>query len=187
VNAIPADVLLARERAEVLFDREAVDRAVDQLSIQLTLALADANPIVLCVMNGGLSLTGDLLGRFSFALELDYLHATRYANTTAGGELSFRVKPQASVAQRTVLVVDDILDRGHTLAAVVDWLDAAGAAEVLTSVLVDKQLDRPRPVAADYAALEIPDRYVFGRGMDYHGYWRNLGEICALPDDFEGE
>ena len=181
---VPDDVVRALERSDVVYDADSVDRAVDQLSTRLTLALAESNPIVLCVMNGGLSLTGDLLTRFSFPLQLDYLHATRYANTTTGGELSFRVKPQSALEDRVVLVVDDILDRGTTLAAVVDWLTEAGARQICTTVLVDKRVDQPRGISVDYAAIECPDRYLFGRGMDYRGYWRNLGSIHALPDDF---
>lgn len=172
-----------RERADVLFDASAVDRAVDQLSLRLAVDLGESNPIVMCVMTGGIVLTAELLLRFDFPLELDYLHVTRYGGDTQGGDLNWRGGPVMDVRERTVLIVDDILDHGHTLEAVVLRLRELGAAEVLSAVLVEKEMDRPKRALADYVALKCPDRYVFGRGMDYKGYWRNLRGIYAVAHD----
>jgi hypoxanthine phosphoribosyltransferase len=177
---VPDEVLKVRASADLLFDRETVDLAVDQLAVRLSVALVDTHPIVICVMTGGLVLTADLLKRFHFPLEVDYVHATRYANDVVGGELALRVLPTTDVRGRVVLVVDDIFDRGTTLAAVKHSLIDAGAERVMTAVLVDKEIAAPRPIAVDYAALRCPDRYVFGRGMDYRGYWRNLAGIYAV-------
>jgi hypoxanthine phosphoribosyltransferase len=177
---VPNEVLEVRASADLLFDRAMVDRAVDQLAVRLSVALTDAHPIVICVMTGGMMLTSDLMKRFHFPLELDYVHATRYANDTTGGALEIRVAPALDVRGRTLLVVDDIFDRGTTLAAVKQLLESAGAERVLTAVLVDKTIAAPRPIDVDYAALRCPDRYVFGRGMDYRGYWRNLPGIYAV-------
>jgi hypoxanthine phosphoribosyltransferase len=179
---VPDDVLKVRESADLLFDRESVDRAVDRLAVRLSLKMVDAHPVVICVMTGGLVLTADLLKRFHFPLEVDYVHATRYAGGTSGGALEVRVLPATDVRGRTVLVVDDIVDRGTTLASVKALLEEAGAARVLIAVLVDKMVAGPRPIEVDYAALRCPDRYVFGHGMDYHGYWRNLAGIYALRE-----
>lgn len=179
-KAVPDEVLKVRESADLLFDRESVDRAVDQLAVRLSLKMVDAHPVVICVMTGGLILTADLLKRFHFPLEVDYVHATRYAGGTSGGALEVRVVPATDVRGRVVLVVDDIFDRGTTLASVKALLQEAGAERVLTAVLVDKMVAEPRPLEVDYAALRCPDRYVFGRGMDYHGYWRNLAGIYAV-------
>jgi hypoxanthine phosphoribosyltransferase len=170
------------EQSELVVDRDAVERAVDQLALRVTLAFADRNPIVTCVMTGGLFFTAALVKRLRFPLELDYLHATRYQARTAGSALEWLAAPTLAVVGRAVLVVDDVLDHGHTLAAVVESLRERGANDVRTAVLVDKDIGRAKPITADFIALRCPDRYLFGCGMDYHGYWRNLPEIYAVPD-----
>jgi hypoxanthine phosphoribosyltransferase len=180
-SSVPSDIIAARAAAECLFDEAAVQRAVDQLAVRLTLRLHDAHPIVMCVMNGGMILTAELLLRLHFPLEVSYVHATRYRDTTQGAVLEWRAAPAADVAGRTVLLVDDVLDEGHTLAAVDARLRESGATNVVTAVLVDKQIGRPRPVRVDDAALACPDRYLFGHGMDYRGHWRNLAGVYALP------
>ncbi|MFU8817593.1 MAG: hypoxanthine-guanine phosphoribosyltransferase, partial [Pseudomonadales bacterium] len=144
------------------------------------------NPWLLTVMHGALPFAGALIMRLNFPLELGYLHVGRYHHATQGGALNWHATPSYDLRDRTVVLVDDVLDRGVTLAALVGWAQAAGAREVLTAVLVDKQVDDSRPVTADYAALLLPDRYLFGWGMDYQGYWRNLPAIYALPADQEG-
>ena len=183
---VPSDVIAAREAAECLFDAPAVERAVDQLAVRLTLRLHDAHPIVMCVMNGGVILTAELLLRLHFPLEVSYVHATRYRDATQGAVLEWRALPAADVTGRTVLLVDDVLDEGHTLAAVDAQLRESGAANVVTAVLVDKQIGRPRPVRVDEAALQCPDRFLFGHGMDYRGHWRNLAGVYALPPGWSG-
>lgn len=171
----PPDVL---DRAECLYNAEAVDFAVDQLAVRMTLDLADMEPIVVCIMKGGLPLTAALLKRFSFPLELDYVHATRYRGTR-GGQIEFRVGPSRDVTDRVVVLVDDVLDEGVTLARIVASFEEAGAASVHTAVLVDK--DVPDKVfQANYVGLEAPNRYLVGCGMDYEGWFRNLWSIYAL-------
>ncbi len=182
MTEVGAEMWRVLNDAERLFDRETIDRAVDQLAVRVSVQLYERNPLLMCVMKGGVSLTGDLLRRLHFPLELDFLHATRYADTTHGGELIWRVEPSAECRGRDVLVVDDILDGGTTLAAVRDRLHDLGARNVLTAVLVRKRLARTRPIDADFVAVECPDRYIFGRGMDYQGYWRNLAEIYAVKE-----
>jgi hypoxanthine phosphoribosyltransferase len=108
------------------------------------------------------------------------VHATRYADTTRGGVLEWKVRPRVPVRDRAVLMLDDILDAGITLAAIRDDLLAEGAKEVYSAVFADKATGRAKPIAADFVGISLPDRYVFGFGMDVHGAWRNLPEIYAL-------
>jgi len=179
---VPAAVRLARQQAELLVAPDTVQRAIDRVAVRLTLHLQEANPLLLIVMHGGLPYAGELLRRCAFPLEYGYLHVGRYGQATRGSELRWHAEPRYELAGRTVLVVDDVLDRGHTLAAIREWAIAAGAASVVTSVLVDKAFAGARPIAADFAALACPDRYLFGCGMDFQGYWRNLTGIYALPE-----
>lgn len=181
----PPEVLAARERAELVASAAEVAVAVDRLAVRLALDLADANPWLLTVMHGALPFAGALLPRLNFPLEVGYVHVGRYRDATRGGQLDWHARPDYPIAGRTVLFVDDVLDRGETLAELVRWAREQGAEAVATAVLVSKRIDQPRPVEADYVALECPDRYLFGCGMDFKGYWRNLPAIYALPPELE--
>jgi hypoxanthine phosphoribosyltransferase len=179
---VPVEVVQALREAEPIADRDTVEAAIDRVAVQLAVELADAYPVLMCVMNGGLVMTARLLERFEFALQLDYVQVSRYRDGTSGGELTWRVEPALPLAGRTVLVIDDIFDQGWTMRGVVAKVSSLGAAQVLSVVLVDKQVAHTRPMEVDYAALTAPDRYLFGCGMDYHGHWRNLPAIYALPE-----
>lgn len=169
--------------ADVIHSVDTVQAAVERVAGEIRAVLAERNPLVLCVMTGGVIFAGQLLPRLEFPLDFDYLHVTRYGHDTQGGKLSWRSAPWTPVKDRTVLVVDDILDEGITLAAVSDSLKRLGAAEVLTAVFADKQNGKNKPVKADFVALPVPDRYVFGFGMDVKGAWRNLPAIYALKEE----
>ncbi|CAM3549303.1 hypoxanthine-guanine phosphoribosyltransferase [Parendozoicomonas haliclonae] len=170
------------DEADCLFTREQVDSAIEHMAADISETLAEKNPLVFAVMNGGLVFAGKLLTHLHFPLESSYMHATRYRNTTRGGELDWKVPPAQDLKDRHVLIVDDILDEGHTLSAIVEHCKAAGAAEVLTAVLVDKKHDRKAHPGqkCDFTGLICEDRYIFGSGMDYQGYWRNAPGIYAL-------
>ncbi len=169
------------DNADCLIAQQQVERALDRMAEEITASLGDKLPVFYCVMNGGLITTGHLLTRLGFPLEVDYLHATRYRGGTRGGELFWRVSPEIPMAGRHVVIVDDILDEGATLAAILAYCHNAGAASISTAVLVDKRHERKAvpDLKADYCSLEVEDRYVFGFGMDYKGYWRNAPGIFA--------
>jgi len=168
--------------ADLIHPAEAVQAAVDRVASEIRAALADRNPLILCIMTGGLIFSGQLLPKLDFPLDFDYMHVTRYGQDTQGGKLSWRSAPWTPVKGRTVLVVDDILDEGVTLAAVKDSLVRLGAAEVLAAVFSDKQNGKNKPVKADFVGLAVPDRFVFGFGMDVRGAWRQLPAIYAIKD-----
>ena len=183
---MPLDLDEARQamaESDCLATAEQVDAALDAMASAITAELADSNPLVYTVMNGGLIIAGRLLARLNFPLEVSYLHASRYGHQLAGNSLlDWRVRPTQELKGRTVLVIDDILDEGHTLKAICQHLREEGAARVLTAVLVDKMHQRKASpgMRADFTGLDIPDRFLFGCGMDYKGYWRNAPGIHAL-------
>src|ERR1700690_400111 len=168
--------------AELIATEQVVQAVMDRLAQEIRADLAESFPLVLGVMGGAVVFTGQLLPRLAFPLEFDYLTVTRYRGKKEGGALEWRVLPGKSVVGRTVLVLDDILDEGETLAAVVGNLRDLAAGRVWTAVLTDKQHGRPKPIAANYVGLTVPDRYVFGCGMDAYGLWRNLPAIYALKE-----
>jgi len=176
------EALRVLEEADCLVGQAAVDAAISRMAAEITEQVGKLKPQVFCVMNGGLIFCGQLLTKLAFPLEVGYLHATRYGRETIGGDLEWQAVPQVEMAGRTVLLVDDILDEGVTLKALVDECLARGARQVLTAVLVDKQHDRKvlPGYRADFTGLEIPDRFVFGYGLDYDGMWRNAAGIYAV-------
>ena len=176
------EIKRAREEADCLADAATVEAALERMAAEITARLADANPLVYAVMNGGLILAGRILPRLPFPLEVAYLHATRYGHALQGTLLDWRVRPTQDLRGRTVLVLDDILDEGHTLKAIIEHLKEEGAAEVLSAVLVHKLHDRKAypGMRADFSGLDIADRFLFGCGMDYKGYWRNAPGIYAV-------
>lgn len=178
----PDELWRTMEEADLLASREEVVEAIDRMAEEITDRLRDQAPLVLCVMNGGLIVTGQLLTRLRFPLEVDYAQATRYGSGTSGGALEWRVMPKADMQGRTVLLVDDILDEGVTLDALAGYCRAQGAREVLLAVLVEKlHLRKVTPgMRADFSGLEVGDRFLFGYGLDYKGFWRNAPGIYAV-------
>ena len=170
--------------AEQLHGPDDINAALDRMAAEITRELGDSRPVVLCVLTGGIIPTGHLLTRLAFPLETDYLHATRYRGRTSGDAVEWVSEPGISLQGRTVLVVDDILDEGHTLADVLRFCKESGVASIYSAVLVEKQHDRRNDeLHADFTGLHVDDRYVFGFGMDYKGYLRNLNGIFALGDN----
>lgn len=168
-------------KSKLVFDEACISTAIDEIAETLNSRLQNECPLVLCVMNGGLIFTGQLITRLKFDLELDYLHVTRYQNGTVGNKLDWLVHPKSSLSGRTVLILDDILDEGVTLEAIIRYCKAQGASEVISAVLLQKKHDRGvAGVSSDYVALEVEDEYVFGFGMDYHGHLRHLPAIYAV-------
>ncbi|MEJ2060813.1 MAG: hypoxanthine-guanine phosphoribosyltransferase [Gammaproteobacteria bacterium] len=178
----PAEAARVLDEADLLYSAQDVTRALDGLGQRITARLQDENPLILCVMTGGLVTAGRLLPRLLFPLQVDYLHASRYRGETSGGhQVHWLAMPTTPLEGRAVLLVDDILDEGYTLAAIQAYCRENGAASVSTAVLVEKHHDRRCADAeAEFIGLTVPDRYVFGCGMDYKEYWRNAPGIYAV-------
>ncbi|MEX0958475.1 MAG: hypoxanthine-guanine phosphoribosyltransferase [Burkholderiales bacterium] len=168
------------EDAELVCSENEVQAALRRLAESITGKLSERLPLVLSVMGGAVVFAGQLLPMLRFPLEFDYIHVSRYDGSRRGGKVRWKVEPQASVKNRAVLVLDDILDEGHTLAAVRQWLLDQGAASVDLAVFADKDIGRQKPVHADFVGVSLPDRYVFGFGMDVNDAWRNLPAVYAV-------
>jgi hypoxanthine phosphoribosyltransferase len=180
--AVPAEVQAVRRAARRLYSPREVARALDTMADELAPRLRGTNPVVLAVMHGGAYAALELCKRFDFPHEFDYVHVTRYRGATRGGDVEWRVRPRAALAGRTVLVVDDILDRGKTLRVLDAELKRLGVRDRLTAVLVVKRLARRALWRATVVGLAVDDVYVFGSGMDYRGYWRELAGIYAVAE-----
>ncbi|MBV8464806.1 MAG: hypoxanthine-guanine phosphoribosyltransferase [Burkholderiales bacterium] len=176
------EIVNVLREADCLHSEAEVLAAIERMAVDITEYLKHKNPIVYVVLNGGIIAAGQLLPKLRFPLEVSYLHATRYGDKTQGGRLNWKAKPAEDLSGRAVLIVDDILDEGNTLAAIIDYCMSQGAESVHTAVVVNKRHDRKaRPgMTADFVGLDVEDRFLFGCGMDYKGYWRNTLAIYAV-------
>lgn len=174
-------------KSTCLYSKSEVEDALDKMSTEISYRLAHKNPIFLCVVVGGIVPLGSLLPRLDFPLEVDYVHVTRYSGDTVGKEVKWRVKPSCDMSGRTVVVVDDILDGGLTLSAIIRYCEEQNAADVYSAVLVDKCHARlPNGLQrAEFSGLNVENHYVFGYGMDYKGYLRNAPGIYMVPKEYE--
>jgi hypoxanthine phosphoribosyltransferase len=170
------------ESAELIHSEQVVLQTVQRLATDITRVLSDQQPIILCVMRGAVIFTGHLLPQLRFPLDFDYVHLTRYDEKMTGGEIHWQVEPKENMKDRVVLVLDDILDEGMTLAAIRDKVLENGAKAFYCAVFAEKEIGRPKPFQADFVGLTVPNRYVFGFGMDIRGAWRNLPAIYAAKE-----
>ena len=184
---LPKTIREVYRRSTRLYSIDEVNLALDRIAGEIKAVLEHENPLLLCVMIGGMVPLGNLLMRLDFPLEVDYIHASRYQGGIHGGELSWKVTPSTLLENRTVLVVDDILDGGITLGSVLNYCQQAGAKRTLSAVLVDKHHERdPQGIAqADFTGLEVEDHYIFGYGMDYKEYLRNAPGIFVVAPEHE--
>ena len=182
MSITPEQAVEVFRAADCLHDEATVEAALARMATAIREALAGRDAVALVVMNGGFIPAAGLLLRLELPLRIDYLHATRYRERTSGGQLAWKRHHEVDLAGRDVLVIDDILDEGLTLAAIVEHLRHEGAGRVWSAVLVEKLRPRAVDFAADFVGLTVPDRYVFGYGMDYKGYLRNAPGIFAVAD-----
>lgn len=184
---LPNHIREVFSKSKCLHSKADVESALDRMAIEISYTMSHENPIFLCVVVGGIVALGNLLPRLNFPLEVDYVHATRYGNNTVGREIKWKAKPNISLRGRNVVVVDDILDGGVTLDAIIKHCNEEGAKKVYSAVLVEKQDARlPEGVeSADFTGLSVENHYVFGYGMDYKGYLRNAPGIYVVAPEHE--
>jgi hypoxanthine phosphoribosyltransferase len=175
------------DKAECIHDFKAIEQALDRMANTITEKLKDKNPLVLCVMLGALIPAGHLLSRLNFPLDIDYIHATRYRHEMRGGDLHWLVEPRQPIEGRTVLLLDDIMDGGLTLGAIIDYCQQARAKEIYSAVIINKIRQREPGVnfEPDFVGLNTEDRFLFGFGLDYKGYWRNAPGIYAAAEEHQ--
>lgn len=183
MHSTPEEAWRLLNSADEVCSADCVAAEVARLAREIAAVLETRHPLVLAVMRGSVMFAGQLLPQLRFPLHFDYLDVTRYNSTTRGGEISWKVSPGTAVTGRVVLVIDDILDEGRTLAAIRANLLEAGATSFYSAVFAQKDTGRPKPIAADFVGITVPNRYVFGFGMDVYGSWRNLPAIYALREE----
>jgi hypoxanthine phosphoribosyltransferase len=176
------DYLKAKEilaKSTILYNEEQIERMIDNLSKQIDHDISNEIPVFLTVMNGGLFFAARLLQKITNPLICDYIHASRYGNETFGSNhiTWFRQPKFEDISNKIVYIIDDILDEGHTLAEIKRFLLNAGAKEVKIIVLINKEINKDKPIDADYVGTNAPNHFLFGYGMDIFGVYRQLPSI----------
>ena len=172
-----------REQADLLVSLDEINQTLDRLAKELEQDIGNETPIFVCVMKGGLFVTSELMKRIQKPIELDYVHVDRYRNEISGSNIHWHKEPDISLNDRVVVLLDDIFDEGITLQELIAYFKAKGASRVISAVLLRKKLaSKSINLAPDFIGMDIVDRYVFGCGMDYKGYWRNLHSIYAVSN-----
>lgn len=180
-SSVVAEAIEIRREGLQIASEADVSATLQRIASEATAVLAQKNPIVLAVMQGGVFTAVELCRRFDFPHEFDFVHVTRYERSLTGGELSWRVFPNLELSGRVVLLVDDIFDQGVTLAALYQELIRSGVSQIYSAVLVSKNLERSgKCINVDFVGMEVEDTYVFGCGMDYKGYWRGLRALYSV-------
>lgn len=182
IDTIPKQLAHIQNEFECMHSLPEIEKALDAMAEEMRLKLIDKNPIFICLLTGAIVAFGCLLPRLKFPLEIDYVHATRYGDLDHTEELVWKALPSRELRNRTIVLFDDILDAGLTLATVIKYCQLQGAHEILTAVLLEKKRTRASDglQKADFACLKIDDEYVFGYGLDYNGYCRNMPGIYKL-------
>ena len=185
MNVSLAELETVQKSSQCLLDASEVEAMLDQLALDITARCQHKNPVILCVMTGAVVAVGRLLPRLNFPLELDYIHVTRYGAELTGGELNWKQLPTTSLRDRTVVVIDDVLDEGITMADIKAYCVEQGAASCYSAVLVDKKITKQKPESADFVGYHAGSLYLYGLGMDYKGYLRNANGLYACADNLE--
>jgi hypoxanthine phosphoribosyltransferase len=169
------------KQSRVIVSRDEVSAAVQKMADEINDFYGNGSLIMISVLTGAIIPSAWLATKLKMPIQMDFVHATRYRGGLYGAELEYRVPPRLELAGKNVLIVDDIFDEGHTLAAIKGSVEKRKAASVKMAVLVRKDHDRGLPRDyVDFVGLDVPDVYVFGCGMDAYEEWRHLDEILVL-------
>lgn len=179
-----AELKAMQNKAQCLHDMLEINAVLDRMAGEITQVLQDKQPIVMTVLNGSIVPVGQLLPRLTFPLQVDYLHVTRYQGKMHASQLHWLAEPRLPLKDRVILIVEDILDAGTTLAEIIKYCEAEGAAKIYTAVVVDKKHPRAEGgvLKADFTGLVVEDLFLIGFGLDYEGYFRNLPGIYAVME-----
>ena len=167
-------------KSSVLYSEVEIKNAIYDIASQANQTINAKELYVLCVMNGALIFAGQLLPQLKMNIQYHYIHATRYEKSLTGDSIRWLVKPPKDIEGKTVLILDDILDEGVTLKEIVSMCRTMNAKEIYTAVLFDKEISKEKFHVSDFIGLRVPDRFVFGYGLDCKGLGRNLPHLYAL-------
>jgi hypoxanthine phosphoribosyltransferase len=167
---------------EVLVSPEQIAARVAELGAQMSQEYKDKNLLVVCLLRGGIMFTADLLRNMSIDPEVDCMSLSSYGvgRYATSGNVRVNLDLRTNIEGRNVLLVEDIVDSGRTLAHVLQMLRTREPASLRSCVLLDKKMRREVPVQVDYIGFDVPDKYVFGYGIDIDEHCRYLPFIASV-------
>lgn len=168
---------------KILFHESTILSRLDELAHEIATDYRGKELTVIAILNGSFIFVADLLRRIPLPLQVDCLGVSSYHGTKSTGVVNFRQTTVAELRDRHVLILDDILDSGHTLHAIQERLAQEVPLSLRTCVLLRKQVARAREVDADYVAFDIPNEFVVGYGLDYNENYRNLPFVGVLTEE----
>lgn len=171
-------------KSEVLYKAQDLYKRIEEMAKVIENEISDEIPLFLTIVNGGMFFAIELMKHIKKPLIADYIHASRYGDATFGSShISWYHQPKAEdVKDKVVYILDDLLDEGHTLAEVKRLLIHLGAKECKLVVLIDKDINKAKPVSPTYYGYRSPNKYLFGFGMDMYGLFRQLPDIYAYNE-----
>ena len=181
--ATPPPEHLRDEVESLLIGETEIAARVRELAAELERDFAGKDLLVVALLTGTVPFLADLIRHIALPMRLDFMGVSSYGNNTAPGELIFTKELRLEACDRDVLLVDDILDTGRTLRAVIDKLKALQPRSLKTCVLLEKKSRRTETIPADYIGFEAPDEFVIGYGLDYAERYRNLPFIGVLKPE----
>jgi len=181
--ATPPPEHLREEVESVLIGETEIAARVRELAADIERDFVERDLLVVALLTGTVPFLADLVRHIALPMRLDFMGVSSYGNNTAPGELVFTKELRLEAQNRDVLLVDDILDTGKTLRAVIDKLNALEPKSLKTCVLLEKKSRRAEQITADYVGFEVPDAFVVGYGLDYAERYRNLPFIGILKPE----
>ena len=175
-------VSLEDKNFRIFIESAKIQEAIDAVSFKINNDFAKSNPIFVCVLNGSFMFASDLIKRFNHDCEVTFLKVASYEGTQSTGSIKELIGLNESISDRHVIIVEDIVDTGATLEAVVNELELLGPKSIQVSTLLYKPLAYKRTIPIDYAAIEVGNEFLVGYGLDYNGLGRNLEEIYIIEE-----
>jgi hypoxanthine phosphoribosyltransferase len=166
---------------KVVYSRQEIAAAVQRLASEITAEYAAKNPLVIGVLQGSVIFLADLTRQLDFPLETGFIQLSSYgSNTVSSGKIKITQALKTAVRGRDVLIVEDIVDTGRSMAFLLEYLAKKEPASMKICCLLDKPSRRQIEVPVDYRGFIVPDKFIVGYGMDYAEHCRNLPDICEL-------
>jgi len=165
----------------VLIDEGEIAERIGEIAAQIDADYQGKIPIVICILKGSLVFCADLIRAMEVPVTLEFMKVSSYgASTTSSGKLSVSLDIMSNIENKDVLIVEDIIDSGHTMKALTDMLKTRNPATLRIVTLLDKPSRRVAPIEADYTCFEIEDEFVIGYGLDYAEKYRDLPYVGIL-------
>ena len=173
-------ITIKEKQFELFIEQEVIEQGIKRVAEQMNSELAEKNPIFLAVLNGAFMFAGELMKEVSIASEITFVRLASYQGTATTNRVQEVLGLNESIKGRSVVIVEDIVDSGNTMVSLLKELEKHEPEEIKIATLLFKPAALKQKLHLDYIALEIPNDFIVGYGLDYDGYGRNLKDIYKV-------